>query len=368
MTDPGRLLLQVCANDLPPFVDICRYHEAAARHLGWQAATVMLARRASAPADGIDYLEDAGADALRRVVRQHIGDAGPGLVLCHRYRSWRTVVAAGIGGPATVVVAHEFGLLRRRRRRWLRHLDALRGRGGVRFAGVSGAVADDLAAAGAAASVLPNGIDLERADAERVGRAAALAALGLDGAEFNIGVVGRLHRKKQPELAIAGFRRAADAMPGSRLTLVGDGELRGTLAREAGDAPVRFAGFVAEAPRYFAAFDLLLLCAGAQEAFAMVALEAMAAGVPVLHGPSPGPEFVTAETGRRFAAAEPAAVAGALVEAYRDWRDGTLALAAAAARQRAAEHFSVTAGAARLLDLSRGPQLDRGPVAPPGGS
>lgn len=342
------MLLQVCPNDLPPFADICRFYEAAARSLGWRPVTVMLEGRSPRPEGAFHYLDTgSAAEQLERL-------GAPVLTLCHRYRAWRWVARRGYAAP--VVVAHEFGLLDRRRRRLQRRWDALLGRPRARFAGVSEAVTEELAGWTGDALLLPNGLDLARADAERVDRAAARTRLALPDEAFAVGVVGRLHPKKRPELALAGFCRAAPDMPKAQLVLVGGGELEGDLKRqleaEGGGAAVTLAGFLPDAPRLMAAFDLLLLPSGEREAFGMVALEAMAAGVPVMCGPSPGPRFVAGGTGLGFEADDAAGLARALLDAYRRWQTGELARLTRAARQRVEAEFSVPAAAGRLARLA----------------
>ncbi len=321
------LLLQVCANDHPPFADICRYHAVAAAVLSWRTETVMLEPR-GAVADPAFHYPPAGLEAC---LAELLGGAQPVLTLCHRYRAYRAVMTTGIVRSPVVAVAHEFGFFRRRRRRWQRRWDRLRRRPRVAFAGISDAVAAEIAAATGEALLLPNGIDLPRADAARLSRADARARLGLSGQAFAVGVVGRLHPKKRPELAVAAFARAAAYMPEAELVLVGDGELAATVRRMAKPLPVTLAGFVPEAGRLMAAFDLLLLPSGSREAFGMVALEAMAAAVPVLSGPAPGPRFVLGDTGRWFVADDPDEAGRALLALYGEWRNGTLEGSAGAA-------------------------------------
>jgi glycosyltransferase involved in cell wall biosynthesis len=355
------VLLQVCANDHPPFVDICRYHEAAARTLGWNTLTVMLANRRAAPVEDFHYLPGPAAtgDAAGRASGKHLGafvrrlDAPrPALTLCHRYRAYRAFVTSGVPPGRLVVVAHEFGMFTRRRR-LRRRLDALLRRPRPTFAGVSQPVMDELARGAGVVTLLPNGIDLARRDGARLDREASRRALGLPQGPFIIGAVGRLHPKKRPELGIAGLRAALPRLPEAMLVFVGDGERQAELAREAAGLPVLFKGFVPDAVDLMAAFDLLLLPSGDREAFGMVALEAMAAGVPVLCGPAPGPCFVLGPAGRRFAPDTAAAVGEALVKASSE-RDGALVALARQGRARVEQVFSVAAGAVRLQALADG--------------
>lgn len=341
------VLLQVCANDHPPFADICRYHAAAARALSWRPVTVMLEARAAAPDPEFHYLGDLNADAA-----EVLGGERPVLTVCHRYRAYRQVAGCrSLSGPV-VVVAHEFALLQRWQRRLRLHWDRLRGRGAVRFAGVSDAVAQELAAAAGDAVLLPNGMDLARADELRLSREAAAAELGLSRRDFNIGVVGRLHPKKDPALALEAFRLALPDIPDARLVFVGRGDLEAELTAAAAGLPVAFKGFVPRAPQLLSGLDLLVIPSGRREAFGMVVLEAMAAGVPVLAGPAPGPRFVLGATGTHFSPATPEALAQAFRTARAEHRSGLLAQRAMAARARVETEFSVAAGARRLAALA----------------
>jgi len=241
-----------------------------------------------------------------------------------------------------VCVAHEFGFFRRARRRIQRRLF----QGQVQFAGVSAPVVAELAETVANPLLWPNAIDLAGQAHWRLDRAAAQQALGLQAPAFNIGVVGRLHPKKQPLLALAGFSRFANEHTDAALTYLGAGELMNPLRGAAQGLHVNLAGFVADASRYLRAFDVLLIPSGEQEAFNMVALEAMAAGVLVVAGPAPGPRFVLGEAGVYFARNSPAAVASALAQAQA--LSGTSAALIEIGRQRAEAEFSVAAMAGRL--------------------
>ena len=337
MSDGRRpVLLQICPNDHPPFGDICRSYAVAAGLLSWRTETVILEPRSPSREPTFHYPAAGFIDSLRRL----LDGREPVLTLCHRHRAYRAAMESGVIRSPVVAVAHEFGFFRRRRRRWQLSWDRLHRRPPVIFAGVSEAV------------LLPNGLDLAHANVLRLSPEASLAALGLSDGAFNIGVVGRLHPKKNPELAVAGFAAAAAGMPGARLVLVGKGALAHELKQQARDLPVTFAGFVPEASRLMAAFDLLLIPSGEREAFGMVALEAMAAGVPVLCGPSPGPRFVVGDCGRFFDRPLAEDVGAALLAAYREWRDGTLQELAQRARARVEREFSVAAAAGRLQALA----------------
>src|SRR5262249_61836224 len=96
-----------------------------------------------------------------------------------------------------------------------------------------------------------------------------------------------------------------------------------TQAREAGvSGQVVFAGTVphVDMPRYYAVADLGLGTSFASETFGMALAEAMACGRPVLASTWPGFDDVVTdgETGVRYAAAEPEALARALGDVLAD--------------------------------------------------
>ena len=341
----GRSLLQICPNDHPPFKDICRYYAAAARTLGWSVTTFFLGPPQADPLDDAVYLNAADlrrAAALGRSLRRAwqseagrtLGVVPPTLALCHRYRAYRILLASDLPVKKIVTVAHEFGFFARRQRRLTVRARRLAGRRDLVFAGVSDAVQRELLAVDRHAVLLPNGVDLARADRLR------------------------LHPKKSPALALEGFRLAAREMPGAQLVFIGSGELAASLQRAARDLPVTFAGFVPEAARYFSGLDLLLLPSSSSEAFGMVALEAMAAELPVLSSPAPGPSYVLGSRGDYFQPATPPMLAQALESAYGRWRAPDHGgVATKAARERASDLFSLDAAAKRLRQLVE-------PVAP----
>ena len=279
-------VLQVCPNDHPPFVDICRGYAAALASLGHDVSTV--------------FLENRGffSDERPFVGQVRFGDPGPDRVdaiIAHRWGAFRA--SAHLRAGVRVLVAHEFGLLRS----WRRRLERRRHPGLV-FAGVSSPVAADIGAHGIDdVMVLPNPVDPDEFRAERLDREAARVALDLPGDATVIGVVGRLHPKKDPLRAVAPFLTFHETNARSLLVFLGDGVLRGELdAVTAPHTSIRLLGQVPDARRYFEALDVVLACATKREAFGMVLLEAMAAGVPVVCADQPGPQEVLGSLGFYF--------------------------------------------------------------------
>ncbi|MCB1684747.1 MAG: glycosyltransferase family 4 protein [Pseudomonadales bacterium] len=333
-------ILQVCPNDHPPFRDICDVYAAAGASLGCAVDTVYLT----------DLAAQGRSASIAAGLRSHIA-AGPEplLAICHRYRAYRTLRATGLKLPRVVTIAHEFGFFERLQRRLERRLFARN----ILFAGVSPAVQAELAATVPGALCLPNGIDIDSLNATLLSREAAQAELGIVQGSFTIGLLGRLVEKKRPLLAIDALAALQTDLPGARLLVIGDGELRAVMEARAAGLPVDFCGFVPDARRLLKGLDALLLVSKDIEAFGMVALEAMVAGVPVVAGPSPGPRSVLGEIGFYFDRAEPVAIAQALQAVHQAASSADAGLDAQLQQgiERARREFSVAAVARRLDDL-----------------
>lgn len=357
-------VVQITSNDHPPFDDICMTYEAALKSLGVGCVTIVLSPtrnpgsgraspsgREPAAIPGAVYLDLADLGDIRRAARgldACLAGSVPALVICHRYRPYRILRASAIDAPRVVTIAHEFGFFRRPGRRLERVLFARR----TLFAGVSPAVQAELALAVPDPLCLPNAMDFAAFDARFRTRAEALDVLGVkaDGA-LTIGLVGRLVEKKAPRLAIEALAHLAADGHDVRLLVIGDGPLAADLRELARDLPVVFCGFVPDARELLAALDVLLLTSEAVEAFGMVALEAMAGGVPVVSPTVPGPQFVLGGSGYYYTERTPGSVAEAIARVQADRQAGELAGRLAHARERAVREFSVAALAARLDEL-----------------
>ena len=302
------LAVQLCPNDHPPFPDVCSGHAQALALCGYRVRTVFFASEGRAASEGrtasVGRGRAPGPGEPPEVVPAErvadlLGSERPDLLVSHRYRGYRAGVrlARRVGVAKHVAVAHEFGFFARARRRWRR---GLIGDGGCRFAGVSDPVAADLARAGVAAPlVLPNPLAVDQLRANLRSRTDARAELGVGGEDFVIGVVGRLHPKKNPARALRAFEALRRAHPRARLVFVGDGELREDLERAAG-AGVTFAGFRDDGRELLRAFDAMLACATEREAFGLALLEASAADVPVICADRPGPRFALGDSATYF--------------------------------------------------------------------
>ena len=343
-------VLQISPNDHPPFLDICASYRLAFESLGYPTRTLFLSAPVAAPAVEATYLQELSAANVRSAVEtmaEKSGQPFPRLAVCHRYRSYRMLRATSLAIPRMVVVAHEFGFFKRLQRRIERALFARH----VQFAGVSPAVQAELAQTVDDPLYLPNALDLGVFEQQLLAREEALERLGLEPGPYTIGLVGRLVPKKQPLLAIAALRRLLERHQNVRLLIIGDGELRGELELAAEGLPVSFSGFIPDARRLLSALDVMLLTSRDVEAFGMVALEAMASGVPVIAGPTPGPQSVLGGAGYYYSVPDAEHIADVLSEVHQDWTTGQVRQKVQQGRLRAQREFSVAALAGRLDEL-----------------
>lgn len=164
--------------------------------------------------------------------------------------------------------------------------------------------------------VVPNGIDPGRygppADPTRlrrdhdIPRAAPLAVCA-----------GRLCRQKGQDVLLAAWPAVRRRLPGAHLVLVGDGPDRAALARQAPPG-VTFAGPVGDPTGWYHAADLVVV-PSRWEAMALVPLEAMACGRPVVTTDVPGARE-TSPPGHPapVPVADPAALAAAVTALLAD--------------------------------------------------
>ncbi len=348
------LAVQLCPNDHPPFLDVCMGHARALALCGYRVRTFFFASKGGADSEGGaaskggaayrgrggplapgESVEVVAADS----VAEALGAERPELLVAHRYRGYRAGIhlARRLHIANHIAVAHEFGFFARARRRWRR---GLLGDGGCRFAGVSDPVAEDLAEAGVPAPlVLPNPLIADHLRASLRSRTDARAELGLRAEGFVVGVVGRLHPKKDPGRALRAFERFRRTCTRAHLVFVGDGELREDLERGAG-AGVVFAGFRTDGRELLRAFDVVLACATEREAFGLALLESLAADVPVICVDRPGPRFVLGDCATYFDSDDQ------LLHALQSTAEGRPAEGRVEPRTRV-ELFSVEALAAR---------------------
>jgi glycosyltransferase involved in cell wall biosynthesis len=154
---------------------------------------------------------------------------------------------------------------------------------------------------------------------QRVGEGADVRVeLGMPADVPLVGVVGRLTEQKGHVYLLDAFAEVIQALPSAHLLMVGDGELRPALERQAArlglQGSVTFTGRREDVPRIMMALDVLAM-PSLWEGFGLVLLEAMAAGKPVVASRvSAIPEIVAdGETGLLVPPKDPVGLARALL-------------------------------------------------------
>ncbi|MFF8031010.1 glycosyltransferase [Streptomyces sp. NPDC016626] len=299
---------------------------------------------------------------LPRLVRI-IRAGGYDLVHTHLYRAcvYGRLAARVAGIRAVVATEHSLGDTQMEGRRLtpgVRALYLASERLGSATVAVSPTVADRLRRWGVPApriEVVPNGIDLNRFRFDPRRRERTRRRLGLPEGAFVVGGVGRLARGKRFDVLVHALARLPED---HWLLLVGGGpeeHLLRRTARQAGVAGrVLFTGERPCVPDGSPGPDLPSLTSAmdvfaspsAEEAFGLAAVEALAAGLPVLYASCPAIEDLPARDadGARRVHGGPEAYARAIAEVRAAGPGPRTA-------GRAAHHYSITRSSARLMDV-----------------
>lgn len=178
-------------------------------------------------------------------------------------------------------------------------------------------------------TVIPNGIPLSQfrdAAGDPAARARWRDRHGFSPGDLLLACVGRLDPVKNHAALIEAFAVVAASLRSAHLVLAGDGQLRqrlGSLARRAGVGErVHFLGVRRDVAEVLAASDVFVM-ASDWEGGPLVAIEAMAAGLPVV-ATSVGwiPELV--QNGRAGFVVQPGATADLAQRMLAVGRDGAL--------------------------------------------
>jgi L-malate glycosyltransferase len=215
--------------------------------------------------------------------------------------------------------------------------------------------------------VIPNGIDFDRFQPDRIQRSEARLRLGFDDRTLLVGVVGQITPWKGLEDAIRATSLLATRFPSLRLLIVGSvkfgsssryhnraylSSLRRLVADRSLDDRVQFLGEREDIPEIMRALDLLLVPSW-EEPFGRVVIEAMAMRTPVLATSVGGPAEVISD-GIDGALLQPRdapgwseAMAGILADPARRRRMGRMA------RLKVERQFGMTQIAARTVEFYR---------------
>jgi len=173
--------------------------------------------------------------------------------------------------------------------------------------------------------VIPNGVD-EKAFNPEVDGEEIINRYSLEDSR-NILFVGRLVPYKGVEYLLSAIKILREGHPDIRLLLVGDGELRGELTRQAEAerilGSVDFVGRIpnTELPPFYASSEIVVLPSISRlEAFGIALIEAMACGKPVVASSIPGVREVVRDgvTGYLTPPRNPEALAEAISKLIQD--------------------------------------------------
>ncbi|ATY99565.1 glycosyltransferase [Streptomyces cavourensis] len=294
---------------------------------------------------------------LTRLIR----DGRYDLVHTHLYRAcvYGRIAARLAGVRAAVATEHSLGRAEIEGRPLTRGIRALylsTERLGAATVAVSSTVAGRLRDWGVPAErirLVPNGIDADRFRFDPDRRLAVRAALGIPEGAFVVGGVGRLVPGKRFDVAV----RAVAALPGVWLLLAGDGPqapaLRALAARLGaadrirllGECGAEGGGPVPGVPALLSAVDTFV-STSREESFGLAAVEALAAGLPVLHDACPAIDDLSA-------AHAPGAtrIAGSPDELTAVLRQRIQACPARRPPPRAVGHYDIRRSSERLMDV-----------------
>ena len=248
----------------------------------------VLQRELSIRADG------AAIQALREVIRQR----RPDVLHTHTAKAGATgrLAAVTVGRARPRAIVHTYhghvlsGYFSRRWEHVFRLIERVLSHAAGRLVAVSDEVRDDLVRFKVAPArrfvVVPYGFDLPPwSESDDEARRRLRTEVGVDDDCFVVGWAGRLTAIKRPLDLVRTLRALLDEGVDAVLVLVGDGEDRHAveaLAAELGVAGrCRFVGFQKNIRDWYAVFDALLLTS-ANEGTPVVAIEALAAGRPVV--------------------------------------------------------------------------------------
>jgi phosphatidylinositol alpha-mannosyltransferase len=256
--------------------------------------------------------------------------AQPEIVHIHEPFVSTISIAALTTARAPVVATFHSGALTSGYRRLRRVLQPLWDRITVRIAVSNAARGLVEEAFGPGARIIPNGVDL-----------GAFAAAGAAPDARRVLFFGRLEQRKGPQILAAAWPAVVAAVPDARITIAGDGALRGLLERDLAGFDASFTGTFDRSGLVglLGEHDVACLPALGGESFGITLIEAMAAERAIVATAVPGYTSVVRSDreGLLVPPSDPDALAKALAHVLTD--DAARARLAAGGRARA-ERFS----------------------------
>lgn len=197
--------------------------------------------------------------------------------------------------------------------------------------------------------VIPNGVDTGLFTPSKKDVAKKRRVLGVEANAYLVGTAGRFFPEKDYGTLLRGFAALAANNPDAHLAMIGDGPERPSLeslAQSFGERitpRIHFLGWRTDLVDLLPQLDVFVL-SSKSEGLPLVALEALACGVPIVVTPVGDLPDVVADNGSRaglvFPVGDPAALAAAL-SALAD--PGTRTALGTTGRARVVQHYSQSA-------------------------
>jgi L-malate glycosyltransferase len=198
--------------------------------------------------------------------------------------------------------------------------------------------------------VVHNGIDLVQMRSLPNSRDEIRRRLGIGPSDILVCNISGLRRIKGVELFVQAAALAYSRDRRLRFVLVGDGELRGTIAQSIADHHLEkvfhLAGPVADVRSFLAAADIAVLCSMA-EGFSNSLLEYMAAGLPVIATDVGGNQEALGSVGLLIEPGD----AHALARAVLSFQDPSIRKREGSAALREVQKFDVRHAEARMREI-----------------
>ncbi|HYN55094.1 MAG TPA: glycosyltransferase [Methylotenera sp.] len=321
-------VLQICHSYYPPFLDCARQYSKLFEGTEYKVLTVYLTGEPDAEveratcSDEVIFLGYKSSQVsglkLNAIARVRKIVASEDFLFCIAHRAKPTYVALLASNLPVISIHHNYNDFGRFSRRVMVNIFRRR----LLLLGVSDSVRDDMRKQlpnwpKERIQTLYNRIDVEATQATQLSKIDARRFLALPDDAWIVGNVGRLHHDKDQATLIRGFHKALINLPvKSLLVIMGSGPLESDLkalvaSLGIGDHVV-FTGKIAEARKYFKAFDVFALTSD-HEPFGMVLLEAMAAGVPLICSDCGGGAEVVRDIGELFPLGSADALATSLI-------------------------------------------------------